>query len=237
MLAFIPHTLRRLGSCDTTTCSSLVRWQSSSSMSVPRSTALRGAGRECVSPDQSESRMVRWGRYSLFESSHGVLQVLTGSCTHTHTHRFCQKLLFHEKSRPTTKFWSHSPSFLSLYKSAFPCLLSMMFHPSHFSDIPLYGFIWKTTRWESKILLERFSNWSCFHHQAFWFCTILRMMETQLIEPCSPDHFSPASSAGFCNRDKRLGVWREKAHHHHRITSLFLPSVTSQSALISIPAH
>lgn len=32
--------LRRLASCDTTTCSSFVRWQSNSNMSVPRFTAL-----------------------------------------------------------------------------------------------------------------------------------------------------------------------------------------------------
>lgn len=37
----MPVDLRKLASCETTTCSSLVRWQSNSSMSVPRSTALR----------------------------------------------------------------------------------------------------------------------------------------------------------------------------------------------------
>lgn len=36
----MPVDLRKLASCETTTCSSLVRWQSNSSMSVPRSTAL-----------------------------------------------------------------------------------------------------------------------------------------------------------------------------------------------------
>lgn len=37
----MPVHLCKLASCETTTCSSLVRWQSSSSMSVPRSTALQ----------------------------------------------------------------------------------------------------------------------------------------------------------------------------------------------------
>ena len=40
MQAFMPVDLLRSASCNTTTWSSLVRWQSSSSMSVPTSTAL-----------------------------------------------------------------------------------------------------------------------------------------------------------------------------------------------------
>lgn len=52
----MPVHLRRLASCETTTCSSRVRWQSSSSMSVPRSTALpktEMAGR-CEGPASTE---------------------------------------------------------------------------------------------------------------------------------------------------------------------------------------
>lgn len=40
----MPVHLCKLASCETTTCSSLVKWQSNSSMSVPTSTALREQG-------------------------------------------------------------------------------------------------------------------------------------------------------------------------------------------------
>lgn len=41
MLVLTPVSLFRLESCTTTTCSSLVKWQSSSSISVPSCTALQ----------------------------------------------------------------------------------------------------------------------------------------------------------------------------------------------------
>lgn len=79
----VPVHLCKLASCETTTCSSLVRWQSSSSMSVPRSTALKkakGQLTENVRQGRVKEQHVHLSKVTEFASE---MQTVEGStCSH-----------------------------------------------------------------------------------------------------------------------------------------------------------
>lgn len=89
----MPVHLCKSASCETTTCSSLVRWQSSSSMSVPRSTALQRRRRKERLIENVRRGRVNEQRLHLSKVTEfaGEMQAVEGSThkefpLHTHTH-------------------------------------------------------------------------------------------------------------------------------------------------------
>ena len=128
IFALMPVALFKLASCETTTCSSFVRWQSSSSMSVPRSTALHEPTRNTrtvfitTSVDKQRDKLNKpWS-----QTDHYWIQITLTAPSHKYKHKLC--LTHTHKKHPTP--------FLIITKASTHCLKAAIVF-SRFSPAPV----------------------------------------------------------------------------------------------------